>query len=663
MSQFTPAVEATHKFRVVARTELGTLSKEWDLVDQAGAVDKLSPQIAKPFSLSGVKFVAGVTIDNFQDVTQRATVEGQFGNSAAERRTITLGGVLKVFESTSGDLLHSTAMKVSLSATDEVLAGAVQEGRATNSLIGDVTSQFVASATSRLVEALYPARVLAYTLGQITFNRGSASGAAVGQIWEVFAEGSELVDPDSGASLGREELHMGWMRVISVGASTSRGEAIEDVGIDNGLVLRPVAGGLPAWIDASARPRGNGTPRSAASGSANAAAPSPTVSAAPAASPTQSTPSLAAPSAASARAQDRPLRLAIFIKDRADNVPDERVMALEDQLATFFTARDFQVLRREDVMNAVAAFAVAGANSGTGLGGAPDADQLLSDRTSALRLAENLSADGLLMAAVDSYDTQTFDYKSADSGLETRSTEFTLRVTWQVLDGATGASISAGSAAPSKRVRINQQGELPYQPLNELLEVAARQMGAAAQTALRGDIERPIAASAGSVPVQLGVFLTDLYLPDVVRTADGDWKVTTGKVGIGPMNVTIELDGLAVGTAPSTLGFSPGLHRLRLTRSGLEPVEQMINVRPGLALNIPMKMTPEGYAMWKEQTKFLQDLKQDEVMQEIELERAKAIADFIKRSNLNINIDTSQVKALGVGGHGFWGGLIESSIP
>ena len=73
---------------------------------------------------------------------------------------------------------------------------------------------------------------------QITINRGDGTDIAVGQIWNVFAVGEELIDPDTKESLGREEILVGKVKITSVLPKTSTAEIIEDLGIDKVAVLR-----------------------------------------------------------------------------------------------------------------------------------------------------------------------------------------------------------------------------------------------------------------------------------------------------------------------------------------------------------------------------------------------------------------------------------------
>ena len=90
--------------------------------------------------------------------------------------------------------------------------------------------------------------------------------------------------------------------------------------------------------------------------------------------------------------QPKARTVAIFIKNRARDVPDEKVMPLEDLVAGKISDAGYRVISREDVANSVKAYATAGPNVGTDVKLSADLDKLLSDNTSALRLAQNMGA-------------------------------------------------------------------------------------------------------------------------------------------------------------------------------------------------------------------------------------------------------------------------------
>ena len=91
---------------------------------------------------------------------------------------------------------------------------------------------------NRIADVIFPPKVISKREKQITINRGEGTEIAVGQSWHVFAIGEELIDPDTKESLGREEVLIGKVKIMSVLPKTSTAEILEDLGIDKGAVVR-----------------------------------------------------------------------------------------------------------------------------------------------------------------------------------------------------------------------------------------------------------------------------------------------------------------------------------------------------------------------------------------------------------------------------------------
>ncbi|MEY4810653.1 MAG: hypothetical protein RI986_991, partial [Planctomycetota bacterium] len=138
--QLLSAIEATRRFEIVARADLPSIIKEQDLT-QSGNVNVLDPQAARAFQLAGARYVATLTISNYQEVVEKTELLNQFGTSKAERRTINLQAALKIFDSTTGSLFRSKQVTLSESAVNEIMPGVEQKGVKTNVVLGTVAKK------------------------------------------------------------------------------------------------------------------------------------------------------------------------------------------------------------------------------------------------------------------------------------------------------------------------------------------------------------------------------------------------------------------------------------------------------------------------------------------------------------------------------------------
>ena len=106
---------------------------------------------------------------------------------------------------------------------------------AAQALLNEVASRLV----DELTENIYPPRVTdVIGPGQFVVNRGGNTVEA-GNIFEVFAVGDWLLDPDTGERLDRLETSVGIARIVSVKPKYSVAELISEVAhLSRGMVLR-----------------------------------------------------------------------------------------------------------------------------------------------------------------------------------------------------------------------------------------------------------------------------------------------------------------------------------------------------------------------------------------------------------------------------------------
>lgn len=233
--QLIDRINATRKFQVVARSDLDDILKEQDFAS-SGNVDRNDKSAAQQFKVAGVKYLVVTTVDDFQDYNEVATFQGT-GRSAT-KRVIRLSCVGKIYDSTTGKLLESTNFQISNKDVSENKTYSVRDSNLNEDLLVAIAREMSGKIANRVTDVIFPPKVLSKRDKQITINRGDGTDVAVGQIWNVFALGEELIDPDTRESLGREEILIGKVKIIGVLPKTSTAEIIEDLGIDKEAVLR-----------------------------------------------------------------------------------------------------------------------------------------------------------------------------------------------------------------------------------------------------------------------------------------------------------------------------------------------------------------------------------------------------------------------------------------
>lgn len=266
-------------------------------------------------------------------------------------------------------------------------------------------------------------------------------------------------------------------------------------------------------------------------------------------------------------------------------------------------------------------------------------DQALSDSTSALRLAQNLGADFILIPSLTTYGTDKRTYNG--DGISTVNVTHTLRVSCKIVEAGEGGAIKGGMATASKTIR--QTGNLQVdssEVINDLLDDAASQLADA------------LVSAAGSLPVEvaknkqvefsIACSMTDIKdqpitVPNVQLTANNRVVKTNAPIEVQPLDVTVELDGIAIGSAPGTFQAFPGLHKLRLSREGFKAWERTVNIYAGQKLRVALQMSDAGFARWQENLAFLQLLQDDQKLTDAEAKRIEGIAKFFSESHYRVD--------------------------
>lgn len=326
-------------------------------------------------------------------------------------------------------------------------------------------------------------------------------------------------------------------------------------------------------------------------------------------------------------------KVAIFVTNRAGKNADDQLGSLEDFVTSRVTDLGVQVISAETAANAVSAMAP---------GGQPtDLDAQLADGSSAVRLAQTLGADYVMQVSISGFESNK---RTIDAyGVKATNEERVARVTYKILNGTTGASLASDTIRTTKLVQQTAaSSEDLSNTLNGLLDEASVKVAASLKKALdRGRVAAPSAA-ASQVTVTLTTEAGDLYVPDVRIGAENTVTISESKFKVSTLAATVEVDGIAVGTAPGQITVKPGLSKLRVVREGFKPWERTVNFINGQKLNVVLEMTEAGFARWKEATAFMNDLKNGAKLTDAEVKVLEGQAKMFEQSGFKVNVNTKE---------------------
>ena len=339
-------------------------------------------------------------------------------------------------------------------------------------------------------------------------------------------------------------------------------------------------------------------------------------------------------------------KVAVFVSNRAGKTCDDKVASLEDYVTGQVTDLGISVISRETAANAVARIDGAAANA---------TDTALAQGSSAVRLAQTLGADYLLQITLTGFDANA---RTIDAyGVQAVNVTNTLRVTYKILDGQTGASLTADTVKVSKLVQQSPtSASAQADVLDELLADASKKVAASLKTRIdSGRITAPAAAQ-GLVTVTIQTEAADLTIPDVRIGVENTVTISESKLKVSPLSVTVEVDGIAVGSAPGDITVKSGLSKLRVTREGFKPWERTVNFMKGQKLTVALELSEDGYARWKDSTAFLNGLKNGAKLTDGEVKVLEGKAKSLEQSGFKVDTKDAPAVTNNVVDHAIFGG-------
>ncbi len=222
-SQVYDRVLNTRRFEILERTDADALAKE-------------SAAAGEAFAFNKADYILTIRVDSFNDRLEERKLASL--GKTIRARTIELSAVAKITEVSTQRAVASTNFKVSKRDSEnrsENTTARVGEG--SDDLMIQAVSEMAGKIAVRAADTISPARVIGKRDRIVTINRNDQSGIKVGQVWEVFALGDELEDPDTGEKT-REEVLVGKVKITRVTPQNSQGESVEDTGIERGAIVR-----------------------------------------------------------------------------------------------------------------------------------------------------------------------------------------------------------------------------------------------------------------------------------------------------------------------------------------------------------------------------------------------------------------------------------------
>ena len=238
---FTRTLSNSKSIVLLERERLDMIGKEHGL-NMSGLVDMgMAVEVGR---LAGLQYMLLGSVTGLDEkVSGGAFLYVATGSRVAEA-TIDM----RVVDVTTGEIILSLVQKGS--STHQTQAVSIGGITTAESEFGDLKARAVADAAARLGHKIREelageySQVISVSGKTVNINIGATSGAQKGDLYLVYADGTEVLDID-GTSLGREKHPIAVVRVQSVSGGFSVCEAVKDGGkidlVSRGDKVEPIA--------------------------------------------------------------------------------------------------------------------------------------------------------------------------------------------------------------------------------------------------------------------------------------------------------------------------------------------------------------------------------------------------------------------------------------
>jgi len=207
----TTALVKSGRYRVFERQEIEKIMQEQAL-GMSGAV---TPEIA---------IVGAITEFGYKKQSTGGLLKKVPLGGSVSRQSCTVGIDVRLINTTSGEILKAENVRkekknIGVSVDTENISFD-NEAKFDESLVGKATREAIEDVVKLLDaqgggDAPWEAKVVMMKDGEVIINGGSETGVKIGERFMIYRPGEEMIDPDTGESLGAEETKIGEIEVVN----------------------------------------------------------------------------------------------------------------------------------------------------------------------------------------------------------------------------------------------------------------------------------------------------------------------------------------------------------------------------------------------------------------------------------------------------------------
>ncbi len=216
----TTALVKTGHYRVIERRQLDQILKEQDL----GASGIVTPQ-----SAAKIGKVLGVELAIMGAVTEFGYKKSDTGGRikgiglGLQSQSATVGLDCRLVNTTTAEIIAADNVRKEKSSKGIRVSTRNLSFKSRKSFDESLVGKAAREAVKEVIKLIdknapnipWQAKIVTVKGGQVFINAGSVSGIEAGDVFVIYQKGEELVDPDTGLSLGSMDTKVGTIKVTN----------------------------------------------------------------------------------------------------------------------------------------------------------------------------------------------------------------------------------------------------------------------------------------------------------------------------------------------------------------------------------------------------------------------------------------------------------------
>jgi curli biogenesis system outer membrane secretion channel CsgG len=220
---FVTQLLETGKFSLIEREKVDLILREQDF----GASGAVTPQTAaKIGKMLGVDLMLTGSVSQFS-VSRTGASIGRIGGSVTTGKVVLQS---RMINTTTGEILVAAEEDNKKNLIGARYKSANFKQNFDYGLANEVMHPAVEKMVKKIVDkaagmtpVAHSGRIVKVEGSKVWVNLGAGSGVKVGDVFEIYRMGEELIDPDTGLSLGADEEKVGRIKITEVKGNYSLG--------------------------------------------------------------------------------------------------------------------------------------------------------------------------------------------------------------------------------------------------------------------------------------------------------------------------------------------------------------------------------------------------------------------------------------------------------